>query len=50
MVARDIWDVEAAGSNPVTPTIITSFVRLGKRGYFFTLLLSTIKKGIIFLK
>ena len=21
MVARDIWDVEAAGSNPVTPTI-----------------------------
>ena len=21
LVARDIWDVDAAGSNPVTPTI-----------------------------
>ena len=22
LVARDVWDVDAAGSNPVTPTII----------------------------
>ena len=24
LVARDIWDVEAAGSNPVTPTMKNS--------------------------
>ena len=22
LVARDVWDVDAAGSNPVTPTIL----------------------------
>ena len=25
LVARDVWDVDAAGSNPVTPTKTASF-------------------------
>ena len=25
LVARDVWDVDAAGSNPVTPTKIVLF-------------------------
>ncbi len=25
LVARDVWDVDAAGSNPVTPTKICAF-------------------------
>ena len=34
LVARDVWDVDAAGSNPVTPTKITdltSFLRSNRR-------------------
>ena len=27
LVARDVWDVDAAGSNPVTPTKISGFDR-----------------------
>ena len=27
LVARDVWDVDAAGSNPVTPTKIGGFDR-----------------------
>ena len=33
LVARDVWDVDAAGSNPVTPTI--SSVRNGFTGTLF---------------
>ncbi len=48
MVARDIWDVEAAGSNPVTPTTTTSFVRFGKRGFFLYIVVISMKKGYNF--
>ena len=33
LVARDVWDVDAAGSNPVTPTN-NPLKRLGFRGFF----------------
>ena len=32
LVARDVWDVDAAGSNPVTPTknpIVNAFSTMG---------------------
>ena len=36
LVARDIWDVDAAGSNPVTPTSVAlDPIRLWVQRYFF---------------
>ena len=36
LVARDVWDVDAAGSNPVTPTTDAAMTaeRAAKEGYF----------------
>ena len=40
LVARDVWDVDAAGSNPVTPTKKRPFLRLKplENGLFFGVL------------
>ncbi len=48
--ARDIWDVEAAGSNPVTPTKNSGFDRKSKpqRNFFAVLLISCYFYGIIY--
>lgn len=35
LVARDIWDVEAAGSNPVTPTIVETYQEVSFDFLFF---------------
>ena len=35
LVARDVWDVDAAGSNPVTPTISSVHSQSDERSIFF---------------
>ena len=36
LVARDIWDVDAAGSNPVTPTKFLKALANAKAFIFYT--------------
>ena len=36
LVARDIWDVEAAGSSPVTPTKKTASFDINVGGFIHT--------------
>ena len=46
LVARDVWDVDAVGSNPATPTKKRGFDRMkaAKLGYFAAFY--HIKKGL----
>ena len=37
LVARDVWDVDAAGSNPVTPTISSVHNESDEHSIFFCL-------------
>ncbi len=56
LVARDVWDVDAAGSNPVTPTKICDFrtkksvlfARLGLIFCLFSTTYSAIKRPQFF--
>lgn len=45
LVARDIWDVEAAGSNPVTPTRFSIKDRLFGRSFMLNGIIPTSSVG-----